>query len=75
MTRSLTRRRFLRGTLAGAAITVGLPLLDVFLNAHDAPLASGAPPARRLRRWLGGRGRTHHDRRSGSSLRAQRRTS
>ncbi len=56
MTRSLTRRRFLRGTLAGAAITVGLPLLDVFLNDHGDALASGAPLPRRFGTWFWGCG-------------------
>jgi hypothetical protein len=39
----LSRRRILRGMLGGAAVTVGLPFLDVFLNANGTALASGAP--------------------------------
>ena len=37
------RRRVLRGLLGGAAISVGLPLLDCFLDDHGTALADGAP--------------------------------
>jgi hypothetical protein len=39
----LSRRRILRGMLGGTAVTVGLPFLDIFLNANGTALASGAP--------------------------------
>jgi hypothetical protein len=39
----LSRRRVLRGMLGGTSITVGLPFLDIFLNANGTALASGAP--------------------------------
>ena len=39
----VTRRRVLRGMLGGAAISVGLPLLDCFLNDNGTALADGAP--------------------------------
>ena len=37
----LSRRRVLRGMMGGAAITVGLPLLDCFLDSNGAALAAG----------------------------------
>lgn len=44
MTRTvnMNRRRALRGMVGGAAVTVGLPLLDCFLNSNGNALASGA---------------------------------
>ena len=43
----LTRRRALRGMLEGGAITVGLPLLNCFLNGNGTALADGkAMPVR-----------------------------
>lgn len=57
MTARCTRRRFLRGALAGgAAVSVGLPLLDVFLNDNGDALASGAPLPRRFGTWFWGCG-------------------
>lgn len=53
----VSRRRFLRGALSGgAAVTVGLPLLDVFLNGNGDALASGAPLPRRFGTWFWGCG-------------------
>jgi hypothetical protein len=52
----LSRRRFLRGTLGGAAVSVGLPLLDVFLNDSGTALASGAPIPFRFGTWSWGLG-------------------
>jgi hypothetical protein len=41
---NLSRRRVLRGMLGGAAVTVGLPFLDCFLDTNGAALAAtGAP--------------------------------
>jgi len=40
---STSRRNLLRGVMGGAAVTVGLPFLDCFLNANGTALASGAP--------------------------------
>lgn len=37
----LTRRTLLRGLLGGAAVSVGLPLFDLFLDGHGKALASG----------------------------------
>jgi hypothetical protein len=59
MSKHFTRRRFLRGALAGgAAITVGLPLLEAFLNEHGDALASGAPLPLRFGTWFWGCGMT-----------------
>jgi len=35
-----TRRRVLKGMLGGAAVTVGLPYLDCFLNTNGSALAA-----------------------------------
>ncbi len=43
MSRKIDRRRVLRGMLGGAAISVGLPLLDCFLDDNGSALADGAP--------------------------------
>lgn len=43
MTVELNRRRVLRGMMGGGAITVGLPLLDCFLNSNGTALANGTP--------------------------------
>ena len=39
---SLTRRRMLRGMMAGSAVSVGLPLLDIFLNGNGNAMADGS---------------------------------
>lgn len=54
----LNRRRFLRGSLNGAAVAVGLPLLDCFLNDGGTALASGAPIPVRFGTWFWGLGHT-----------------
>ena len=50
------RRRFLKGTLNGGVIAVGLPLLDVFLNENGTALANGAPIPMRFGTWSWGLG-------------------
>lgn len=55
---SLTRRKILRGAVGGAAVTVGIPLLDCFLNANGTALASGAPLPVRFGTWFWGLGHT-----------------
>jgi hypothetical protein len=40
----LSRRRVLRGMMGGAAITVGLPFLDCFLDSNGAALAATRAP-------------------------------
>ena len=52
----LNRRRVLRGMLNGGAITVGLPLLNVFLNGNGTALASGEPMPVRFGTWSWGLG-------------------
>ncbi len=42
MMSEFSRRRVLRGMMSGAAVTVGLPLLDCFLNTNGTALANGA---------------------------------
>ena len=50
------RRTLLRGTLVGGAVTVGLPLLDCFLNDNGDALAQGAPLPLRFGAWMWGCG-------------------
>jgi hypothetical protein len=42
-TMNASRRNVLRGMMGGAAVSVGLPFLDCFLNTNGTALASGAP--------------------------------
>ena len=52
-----TRRRVLSGMAAGAAVTVGLPFLDCFLNENGTALAAtGAPLPTRFGTWFWGCG-------------------
>ena len=53
-----SRRRFMRGMLGGAAVTVAMPFLDCFLNANGTALASGAPLPTRFGTWFWGCGLT-----------------
>lgn len=52
----ITRRTVLRGMLGGAAVSVGLPLLDCFLDGNGAALAQGAPLPLRFGTWFWGCG-------------------
>ena len=56
--RRTDRRRVLRGMLQGAAVGVGLPFLDCFLNDNGTALASGAPLPVRFGTWFWGLGFT-----------------
>ena len=56
MSRTLNRRTILRGALGGAAVAVGLPLLDCFLDGHGQALAGGAPRPVRFGTWHWGCG-------------------
>jgi len=48
-----TRRRILRGMLAGSAVTVGLPILDCVLNENGTAFAdTGAPLPTRFASWF-----------------------
>lgn len=49
---SFTRRRVLRGVLDGGAVTVGLPLLNCFLNGNGDALASGEKLPVRFGMWF-----------------------
>ena len=56
MSRLLSRRTVLRGMLGGAAVSLGLPLLDCFLNGNGTALAQGAPLPLRFGTWFWGCG-------------------
>ncbi|MFT4862657.1 MAG: hypothetical protein ACI95C_001878 [Pseudohongiellaceae bacterium] len=56
MSKMISRRRFLKGTLNGGAVTVGLPLLNVFLNENGSAMANGAPIPTRFGTWSWGLG-------------------
>ena len=59
MNTNLSRRRVLRGTMGGMAITVGLPYLDCFLNSNgDALAATGEPLPVCFGTWLQSMGLT-----------------
>lgn len=49
-----TRRRVLRGMLNGGAVTVGVPLLNCFLNGNGTALANGEPMPLRFGTWSWG---------------------
>ena len=49
MTTTINRRTALRGTLGGASIVVGLPLLDCFLNGNGTAIAASQPSTRLCR--------------------------
>lgn len=52
-----TRRKALRGMLGGAAVTVGVPLLDAFLDGNGVAMAAtGAPVPVRFGTWFWGLG-------------------
>ena len=56
--RPAPRRALLRGMLGGAAVSVALPFLDIFLNDHGTALASGAPLPLRFGTWFWAMGHT-----------------
>ncbi len=58
MSYSTGRRSLLRGMMGGAAVSVGLPFLDCFLNTNGTALASGAPLPVRFGTWFWGLGHT-----------------
>lgn len=59
--RGLSRRMLLRGLLAGSAVAVGLPTLEVFLNSNGNALADGSGFPTRFGWWFFGNG-VHADR-------------
>ena len=56
MSRPISRRTVLRGIMGGAAVSLGLPLLDCFLNGNGTALAQGAPLPLRFGTWFWGCG-------------------
>ncbi len=52
----LDRRSFLRGMLGGAAVTVGLPAFEIFLNTHGTAYASGEGFPKRFGLFFWGNG-------------------
>ena len=56
MSRTISRRTVLRGMVGGAAVSLGLPLLDCFLNDNGTALAQGAPLPLRFGTWFWGCG-------------------
>ena len=54
----ITRRGALKGMLGGAAVTVGLPFLDCFLDTNGTALASGGRLPLRFGTWFWGCGMT-----------------
>lgn len=53
-----SRRAILRGMVHGSVISVGLPVLDVFLNGNGTALAAGGPLPLRFGTWFWGCGMT-----------------
>jgi hypothetical protein len=53
---TLDRRTVLRGLLGGAAVALGLPLLEIFLNGNGEALAGGDSFPRRFGVWFWGNG-------------------
>jgi Protein of unknown function (DUF1552) len=58
MNSTITRRRILQGMMGASAITVGLPILNMFMNDSGTALASGAPLPTRFGTWFWGLGMT-----------------
>src|SRR5690606_27495556 len=56
MNKLINRRRVLHGMLNGTAVSVGLPLLNCFLNENGTALASGAAMPVRFGTWFWGLG-------------------
>ena len=52
----IQRRKLLRGMVGGAAVTMGLPLLDSFLNSNGTALADGHSLPVRFGTWTWGCG-------------------
>ena len=53
---TITRRTALHGMMKGAAVTVALPMLDIFLDSNGAMAATGAPLPIRFGTWFWGLG-------------------
>ncbi|HLG87128.1 MAG TPA: DUF1552 domain-containing protein [Alphaproteobacteria bacterium] len=55
---TVTRRAALKGMMGGAAVTIGLPFLDCFLNGNGTALAAGGRLPIRFGTWFWGCGMT-----------------
>ena len=53
---NFSRRKVLRGMLGGSAVTVGLPLLNCFLDVNGTAMADGKPMPIRFGSWFWGLG-------------------
>lgn len=60
MSKRWNRRQVLKGMLRGSAVTVALPLLDIFLDGNGMAYASGAPLPTRFGTWFWGCGVNAH---------------
>ncbi len=56
MSMNMNRRRVLRGMMNGAAVTVGIPFLDCFLDSNGTALASGQELPVAFGTWVQGLG-------------------
>jgi hypothetical protein len=56
--KTMDRRSVLRGMMGGAAVTVGVPFLDCFLNGHGTALANGTALPVCFGSWFQGLGFT-----------------
>ena len=54
--RCLSRRTVLRGLASGAAVSVGLPVLEAMLDTHGRALADGTPLPKRFGVFFWGNG-------------------
>ncbi len=59
MTPRFNRRSMMRGLMGGAAVTVGIPTLDLFLDGNGRAYAAGSPIATRFGVYFWGLGLTH----------------
>lgn len=60
MSKRWNRRQILKGMLQGSAVSVALPILDVFLDGNGKAFASGAPLPTRFGTWFWGCGVNAH---------------
>ncbi|MCA9577629.1 MAG: DUF1552 domain-containing protein [Polyangiales bacterium] len=55
--KKLSRRTMLKGILGGgAAVTIGMPMLEMFCNGNGTALADGSPFPKRFGAWIWGNG-------------------
>ena len=56
MTEPMDRRKFLKGMVNGAAVSIGLPILECTLNDSGSAFANGSPLPLRFGNWTWGLG-------------------